>query len=76
MPTARGSLAVATASNGKIYAIGGQTTAELGAVVVEEYDPDTDAWQTKSPLREDKYGLARIGAANGKVYVVGGWPTP
>jgi hypothetical protein len=64
MPTGLGSLGVAAASNGKIYAIGGAT--------VEEYDPVADTWTTKAsmPIARDYPGVAA--ASNGKIYAIGG----
>ncbi len=74
MPTARGNLGVATAANGKIYAMGGENgdypTPALNTV--EEYDPATDIWTTKTSLPTARTGLAVVAASNGKVYAIGG----
>jgi N-acetylneuraminic acid mutarotase len=70
MPTARGSLGVATATNGKLYAIGGTGGAHN---LVEAYDPATDTWRSWQPISTARQGLAAVGAANGKVYAIGGF---
>ena len=67
MPTARAGLGVASASNGKIYAIGGGG----GDTVVEEYDPVTDTWTTKSPMPTTCTVLGVASASNGSIYVIG-----
>jgi len=73
MPTARAELCVA-AVNGKIYAIGG-TQSHMGTTifgVVEEYDPETDSWDTnKQPMPTARKGIA-CGVINNKIYVAGG----
>lgn len=71
LPTARGALAVAAAPNGKIYALGGQTTTDY-TNVVEEYDPTTDRWATKSPLSQIRTAPAAVAAGNGTIYLAGG----
>ena len=38
---------------------------------VEEYDPETDTWTTKSPLPEARWGHSAV-TLNGKIYVIGG----
>ncbi len=65
MPTARSGLAVAEA-NGKIYAIGGTSTAK-----VEEYDPNTNVWATKANMPTGRVYLAAA-SVNGKIYAIGG----
>ena len=57
--------------NGKIYAIGGCDISNIGTSVVEEYDPATDTWTTKSPMPTGRLGLT-AGVVNGKIYVIGG----
>jgi len=56
MPTARDSLDLAAAPNGKLYAVGGNYSliVEEGGCggfcsVVEEYDPATNTWSQKNP---------------------------
>lgn len=72
MSTARHGLAVVAANN-KIYAIGGQTTANGGySNIVEEYDPARDEWTKKAdmPVAKSYFGYF---VYNNKVYVLGGF---
>src|SRR5438093_1229229 len=56
MPTARAGLGVAAAANGRLYAIGGtnsqgcftESCSDGILAVVEEYNPATNTWETKS----------------------------
>ncbi len=66
MPTARGSLGVALASNGKIYAIGGVRDT------VEEYDPATNTWTPRASMPTARAYLGVAAASNGNIYAVGG----
>ena len=73
MPTARMQLAVVTASNGKIYAIGGASSSFASVLAtVEEYDPSTDSWAAKAPMPTARLGSAAVAAPNGKIYAIGG----
>lgn len=68
MPTPRwGGLGAATASNGKIYAIGGYKNS-----TVEEYDPEMDSWTIRASLPTPRGGLGVVAANNGKIYAIGG----
>ena len=82
MPTAR--MATTSVVRGKIYAIGGHAMGyqldERGLVynntpsylnMVEEYDPTTDSWTTKTPMPTARIALA-ISSVNDKIYVIGG----
>lgn len=73
MPTPRWGLGCAVV-NGKIYAIGGQSsmTDYNGLTTVEEYDPSTNTWTTKPPLSEPRSYFA-IAAVNDKIYIIGGY---
>jgi N-acetylneuraminic acid mutarotase len=73
MPTGRESLSL-SAVNGKIYAIGGDVVQCLVDVpFVEEYDPQTDTWDTnKRPMPTPRTGLSSS-VVNGKIYAIGGW---
>lgn len=75
MPTARSGLAVAAASNGKLYAVGGIAVSACGGAgycaTVEEYDPATNTWSTKASIQA-RANLAMAALPNGKLYAVGG----
>lgn len=71
MLTARSELGVA-ASNGKIYAVGGMTSANVILTTLEEYDPTTDSWIARASMPTARRGLGFAAAANGKLYAVGG----
>ena len=83
MPTKRGA-AVAAEVNGKIYVIGGASTAPgakenyinqqtrqnvLGTV--EEYDPAANTWRQRTSMPTPRNHMG-VGAVNGKIYVIGG----
>ena len=74
MPTARFAFFTAVV-NGKIYAINGAENYPPSTLLttVEEYDPTTDTWSTKTPA---PLGRIAIGGSslsiNGKIYIVGG----
>ncbi len=72
MPTARWRLTTGTV-NEKIYAIGGgnRDPATIAYGIVEEYDPVTDTWTTKTSMPVGRIGSA-TGELNGKIYVIGG----
>ena len=56
----------AAAVNGKLYAIGVPNTS-----IVEEYDPNTNTWTTKTPMPTARSGLA-ASAIDGLIDAVGG----
>jgi RNA polymerase sigma factor (sigma-70 family) len=75
MPTARDFLSTSEV-NGKIYAIGG--AIEVGGnqavpsiTTVEEYDPRSNKWVSKSDMPTARDSLA-TGVVNGKIYAIGG----
>jgi N-acetylneuraminic acid mutarotase len=71
MPTARLGLATSVV-DGKIYAIGGYAIAAApGMRTVEEYNPATDTWTTKSDMPTGRHWLS-TSAVNGKIYAIGG----
>jgi len=83
MPTVRGS-AVAATVNGKMYVIGGAaihpgssetalqpTRPHRSVDTVEEYDPKTNTWATRSSMPTAR-NHAAVGAVNNKIYVIGG----
>jgi N-acetylneuraminic acid mutarotase len=83
MPSKRGS-PIAVAVGNKIYVIGGAstppgsdetalnfTTPQVSVGTVEEYDPATNTWRTRSPMPTPRNHTTG-GAINGKIYVIGG----
>jgi N-acetylneuraminic acid mutarotase len=82
LPAARGNLALAAGSNGKLYAIGGivrdtHSASGFSTVrTVEEYDPATDTWTTKKPMPTARSSLGLAAASDGKLYAVGGSKGP
>ncbi len=78
MPTIDREYLAGCAVNGKIYVIGGYYGLDdIGTTdILEEYDPATDSWNTKSPMPTKRWGHAAF-PVNGKIYVIGGaldWP--
>lgn len=77
MPTGRWGLSAAVV-DGKIYAIGGMTGSFLGGFsstdVVEEYDPNSNTWTTKSPLQVGR-GYGGCVVYNDTIFVFGGYRT-
>ncbi|UCF65754.1 MAG: T9SS type A sorting domain-containing protein [bacterium] len=73
MPRGRNSFA-SVVVNGKIYAIGGQSSAGTTAESsFWEYDPLTDTWDTtKAQMPSPRVGLS-ASVVDGKIYVIGGW---
>ena len=78
MPTARQGLST-NVVYGKIYAIGGgvgssaaYTTVETFSTV-EEYNPATDTWTTKSEMPTAR-GFHSANVVDGRIYVIGGSP--
>jgi N-acetylneuraminic acid mutarotase len=69
IPTAREWLTVGVVG-GKIYAIGG-TSGGSFLTTVEEYNPATNTWTTKTPMLTGRSGLA-VGVVNNKIYAIGG----
>lgn len=74
MPTARQGLS-ANVVNGKIYAIGGGDVSSYSNPkafsTVEEYDPETDTWTTKTEMPTAR-GFHTANVIDGKIYVIGG----
>ena len=77
MPTARQALTTSVV-DGKIYAIGGgeapNNNSYGGAesyTTVEEYNPATDIWTTKTPMLTARWGHS-MSVVDGKIYIIGG----
>ncbi|HTO60379.1 MAG TPA: kelch repeat-containing protein [Bradyrhizobium sp.] len=72
LQTPRMEVALAAASNGKLYAVGG-SNLEGTLATVEEYDPTTNVWTTKAPMKISARTLLGLAAAqDGNLYAVGG----
>lgn len=78
VPTKRTEVAAGTVF-GKIYVVGGFERPSLGNVMnlaitssVEEYDPATERWTSKTPLPVGLHHVG-IGVVGGKLYVIGGY---
>jgi hypothetical protein len=71
LPTARGSLAVASLA-GRLYAFGGEDAAGGVSNAVERLDPATGSWTTLAamPYRSHGLGAVVVGQA---IYVLGGF---
>ena len=59
-------------SDGKVLVLGGFDLDYNAITAVEIYDPDTDTWNTVSPLSEGRYPNTATLLLNGKVLVAGG----
>jgi N-acetylneuraminic acid mutarotase len=76
MPTPRSGFGIAVYQN-KIYVIGGGPGGDwtVGFEEVtrmnEVYDPETDTWETKTPMSTAREFLC-ANAVNGKIYLIGG----
>ena len=75
MPTPRAYLAIGV-YEGKIYCMGGISQLLPNGVlsaVNEVYDPSTDTWETKAPLKVATADM-QANVVNAKIYVIGGYP--
>lgn len=57
---------------GKIFVVGGRLEGGLLTNALEVYDPEVDAWDTRSPapFPLSNYGMADL---EGRIYLFGGW---
>lgn len=69
-PTARAYAAAATVG-GRIYVVGGGSSAFSALDTVESYDPITEAWTTEAPMPHARY-RPRAAALGGRLVVLGG----
>lgn len=73
MINSRRAFAAVTGSDGRIYAIGGDSTDAQGArPEVEAYDPNTDTWTAVAPMPYGRDSFGAVATPNGKIYVFGG----
>ena len=67
--TARGAAAAAELS-GKVYLIGGLTPSG-DLALVEEYEPRTQIWRTRSPMLDARNGCG-VAVLEDRIYIIGG----
>ena len=76
MPTARNELGFTRALNNKLYSVGGFNGSSTASVVffneLDEYDPTTDTWTTKSPMNYARSTIALSVNSKGNIYALGG----
>jgi N-acetylneuraminic acid mutarotase len=70
LSTPRQSLGAARGGDGKIYAVGGDSTT---GNTVEAYDPANDTWNPIAPFSVARSSFAVTAGLDGRIYVVGGW---
>ena len=78
MPTARAGFAISVNAEGNIIVAGGFVSDPhfvpfIDTNLVEEYNPTTDAWITKTPLPITVHQLGASLGNDGNVHVMGGW---
>lgn len=71
MSVARGGLAGAVGSDGRIYAIGGFTSSSFSPLV-EAYRPGTSSRTTVAAMPTPQANLMAVGGSDGLVYAIGG----
>jgi len=69
-PQTRKGMSVA-AVNGKLYVIGGTDGGNGAVTLVQEYDPATDTWTTKTSMPTPR-AYAAVAVVNNLIYVLGG----
>jgi hypothetical protein len=65
-------LAVAAATDGTLYAIGGGNVPGASTSAVEAYDTRAAAWRRVSPLPTRRIGLAAAADRDGRIFAFGG----
>lgn len=69
VPLSYGGIGMVAASNGKIYAVQGESNY---ALQVYEYNPQSDVWTTKASGPSGLFSSHMVAASDGKIYVIGG----
>ena len=69
--TARGNLASALGSDGRIYAIGGLDSTFTDVSTVEAYNTAGNFWTTVAPLHSPREQLAAATGYDGRTYALG-----
>jgi N-acetylneuraminic acid mutarotase len=64
--------AAAVGPDGRIYAIGGESSSAV-LTQVEAYDPSTNTWTTRATLPSPRAELAAVRGPDGRVYAIGGY---
>ncbi len=74
MSTPRCWAGVATAMNGKIYAVGGAEGSGGNSALstVEEYDPATDTWVDRASMPTPRSGPGLVALPDGRLLAIGG----
>jgi N-acetylneuraminic acid mutarotase len=72
MPTGRSALALTSAPDGRLYAIGGWDGFSQSYATVEIYSPTTNAWTTGAPMPTARNSMGAATGKDGRIYVVGG----
>jgi len=79
MPTARFAFGAITGSDGRIYAIGGNSGCFTNCPgqeflnTVEIYNPSSDTWTTGAPMPTARAGLVLANGPDGRIYAIGGY---
>jgi N-acetylneuraminic acid mutarotase len=68
---ARDSLAAATGTDGRIYAIGGRSASGIVGTV-ERFNPTTGNWKAVAPMPTPRDGLMAATAPDGRIFAIGG----
>jgi Kelch motif len=74
LPTARAGLS-AVVLDGRLYALGGESTPGGVSDAVERYDPGTREWSSLAPMPYRGHGLGAV-VVGGAIYVMGGFTAP
>lgn len=75
LPTARNALGFIRGANGHLFAVGGFNGTNGGALLfneLDEYSPESDTWNIRTPMPTKRYGLGFTWGPNGKLYAIGG----
>jgi hypothetical protein len=73
MPTARGGVAAAATSPGRIHVLGGFSDAADPLTTHEVYEPASNAWSTAAPLPTARGIIAAVTGPDGLIYAIGGF---
>ena len=71
MPTGRNGLQAVMAGNGKIYAIGGTSAEGPYSQIVEEYDPSSNNWTTRTSAPTPLFNPSSVATCGGNILTIG-----